>query len=184
MGLLAELHGALLPKFARVLNVGCGDGLIERPIAERRPNATISAVDLIVRAETHIPVAQFDSPRIPPDDGAFDVVMSVDVRHHTRHPKVLLSEARWAAVRAIAPKDHTRDGFFAGPTLRFMGWTGNAPHGTPRPYNYWLERRWHEAITGLGLTPKIWLNKLGLYAAPATWLFDRSLHFIARLEST
>ena len=31
VGLLAELHGALLPKIAPVLNVGCGDGLIDRP---------------------------------------------------------------------------------------------------------------------------------------------------------
>ncbi len=34
----------------------------------------------------------------------------------------------------------------------------------------------------LGLTPAIWLNKLGLYPTPATWFFDRSLHFIARLD--
>ena len=52
----------------------------------------------------------------------------------------------------------------------------------PLPYNYWSERRWHEAFARHGLTPSIWLNKLGLYAAPATWFFDRSLHFIARLD--
>jgi hypothetical protein len=27
-----------------------------------------------------------------------------------------------------------------------------------------------------------WLPKLSLYPAPASWFFDRSLHFIARLD--
>ena len=198
MGLLAGLHealvfnrrtkvlserlAALLPENARVLDVGCGNGLIDRLIAERRPDVTISGVDFIVRTETHIPVTQFDGRRLPFDDGAFDVVMFVDVLHHTEHPEVLLNEARRVANRAVVLKDHTRDGFLAGPTLRFMDWVGNAPHGIPLPYNYWPERRWREAFTGLGLTPKIWLNKLGLYTVPANWLFDRSLHFIARLD--
>ncbi len=58
MGLLADLHGSLvfnrrtrvlserlaqmLPPNAKVLDVGCGDGLIDRFIGERRPDVTIS----------------------------------------------------------------------------------------------------------------------------------------------
>ncbi len=198
MKLLAELHGALvfdrrtqvlserlaalLPENARVLDVGCGNGLIDRLIAAHRPDVTITGVDLSLRPETHIPVTRFDGKRIPFDDGAFDVVMFVDVLHHTEDPEILLAEARRVASRAVVLKDHTRDGFLAGPTLRFMDWVGNAPHGIPLPYNYWPERRWHEAFAGLGLTPEVWLNKLALYAAPANWLFGRSLHFIARLN--
>ncbi len=179
---LSECFAEMLPADARVLDVGCGDGLIDHLIAERRPDVTITGVDLILRPETHIPVTQFDGKRIPFDDGAFDVVMFVDVLHHTEDPEILLAEACRVANRAVVLKDHTRDGFLAGPTLRFMDWVGNAPHGIPLPYNYWPERRWREAFAGLGLTPEIWLNKLGLYAAPANWLFDRSLHFIARLN--
>ncbi len=198
MGLLAGLHealvfdrrtrvlserlAALLPENARVLDVGCGDGSIDRLIAEHRPDVTLTGVDLILRPETHIPVTQFDGQRIPFDDGAFDVVMFVDVLHHTEDPEILLAEARRVAKRAVVLKDHTRDGLLAGPTLRFMDWVGNAPHGIPLPYNYWPERRWRQAFAGLGLTPEVWLNKLDLYAAPANWLFDRSLHFIARLN--
>ena len=64
----------------------------------------------------------------------------------------------------------------------FREFSKTAKPGIPLPYNSWPERRWREAFTGLGLTPKIWLNKLGLYTVPANWLFDRSLHFIARLD--
>lgn len=181
---LSERLAALLPTNAKVLDVGCGNGLIDRLIAERRPDLTIMGVDLIVRPETHIPVTQFDGKRIPFDDDAFDVVMFVDVLHHTENPEILLGEARRIARQAVVLKDHTRDGFLAGPTLRFMDWVGNAPHGIPLPYNYWPERRWRETFAGLGLTPEVWSNRLGLYAAPANWLFDRSLHFIARLNPT
>ncbi len=198
MGLLAGLHGALvfdrrtrvlsqrlaqmLPPNATVLDVGCGDGSIDRLIGERRADVTISGVDLIVRPRTHIPVTAFDGKRIPFEDGAFDIVMFVDVLHHTDDPEILLREARRVARQTVVLKDHTRDGPLAGATLRFMDWVGNAPHGIPLPYNYWPERRWQEAFARLGLTPAIWLNKLGLYPTPATWFFDRSLHFIARLD--
>ncbi len=198
MGLLAGLHGSLvfnrrtralsecfaemLPADAKILDVGCGDGLIDRLITQRRPDLSIMGIDLIVRPETHVTVQPFDGKRIPFEDGAFDVVMFVDVLHHTDDPGTLLCEARRVARQTVVLKDHTRDGLLAGPTLRFMDWVGNAPHGIPLPYNYWPERRWREAFARHGLTPAIWLNKLGLYAAPATWLFDRSLHFIARLD--
>lgn len=179
---LSERLAALLPEQARVLDVGCGNGLIDRLIAERRTDVTIAGLDLIVRPETHIPVTQFDGKHIPFEDDSFDVVMFVDVLHHTDDPEILLAEARRVARAAVVLKDHTRDGVLAGPTLRFMDWVGNAPHGIPLPYNYWPEQRWREAFARLGLRPEIWLNKLGLYLTPASWLFDRSLHFIARLD--
>ena len=198
MGLLAGLHGSLvfnrrtralsecfaemLPADAKILDVGCGDGLIDHLITQRRPDLSIMGIDLIVRPETHVTVHPFDGKRIPFEDGAFDVVMFVDVLHHTDDPETLLREAHRVARQTVVLKDHTRDGLLAGPTLRFMDWVGNAPHGIPLPYNYWPERRWREAFARLGLTPAIWLNKLGLYATPATWFFDRSLHFVARLD--
>ncbi len=198
MRLLARLHGDLifdrrtqvlsdriadlLPEAAKVLDVGCGDGLIDHLIGQRRPDLAITGVDLIVRPRTQIPVTAFDGTHIPFEDGSFDIVMFVDVLHHTDDPETLLREARRVARQGVVLKDHTRDGLLAGPTLRFMDWVGNAPHGIPLPYNYWPERRWHEAFKRIGLLPAVWLNKLSLYPAPASWLFDRSLHFIARLD--
>ncbi len=198
MSLLGRLHGdlvferrtqvlsaqltAILPEGAEVLDVGCGDGSIDKLISELRPDVTISGTDLIVRSQTHIPVTRFDGTTLPYADRSKDVVMFVDVLHHTDDPEILLREARRVARKAVVLKDHTRDGLLAGPTLRFMDWVGNAPHGIPLPYNYWPERRWRDAFARIGLTPTAWLSKLGLYPPPAAWLFDRSLHFIARLD--
>lgn len=179
---LAEHLAGLLPRGAKVLDVGCGDGLIDRLIGDDRPDLAIEGIDRFVRPHTHIPATAFDGTQIPFADDSFDVVMFVDVLHHTLHPEILLREARRVARGAVILKDHARDGLLAGVTLRFMDWIGNGPHGIPLPYNYWPERRWREAFQGIGFKPTAWMTRLRIYPAPASWLFDRSLHFIARLD--
>ena len=72
-------------------------------------------------------------------DASFDVVMFVDVLHHTDDPLLLLQEAQRVG-KIILVKDHFRKGFLAGPTLRFMDWVGNAHHGVVLPYNDLVEK--------------------------------------------
>lgn len=117
----------------------------------------------MVREATHIPVQHFDGRTFPEDVGQADVVMFVNVLHHTDDPMVLLREAARVAGRAILIKDHTRDDLFAGPTLRVMDYVGNAHHGIVLPYNYWPRRSWHEAFRELGLTVRAWEDDLKLY---------------------
>lgn len=171
-----------LPRDACVLDVGCGDGAMAMALLQKRPDLTIEGIDVLLRDETHVPVTKFDGVSIPREDQSVDVVLFVDVLHHTADPTVLLREAKRVASKAVVIKDHARDGFLAGATLRFMDWVGNARHGVALPYNYWPERRWREAFAELGLEVDSWTAKLGLYPGPAGWLMDRSLHFVARLK--
>jgi SAM-dependent methyltransferase len=179
---LAGLLAGLMPPNASVLDVGCGDGLTARSLLDRRPDLSLRGIDVLVRKTTHIAVEPFDGRTIPAETGSLDIVMFVDVLHHVEDPMPLLREAVRVARRGIVVKDHTKNGLLAGATLRFMDWAGNARHGVALPYNYWPRQRWHEAVQSLGLTIKVWQSKLGLYPWPASWLFDRSLHFIARFE--
>jgi len=180
---LSEALAAQLPRDARVLDVGCGDGLITRLVADARPDIRISGIDVMVRPDTHVPVEPFDGTTIPHDDQTFDAVMMVDVLHHTDDPSVLLREAARVA-REVVLKDHTLQGWLAGPTLRFMDWIGNAPHGVVLPYNYWSREQWLRTFEALGLHVETWRGALPLYPAPASWIFGRSLHFVARLTAT
>ena len=182
VGVLTRHLAELLPKDAKTLDVGCGDGTIAHLLMKSRPDLTISGIDVLVRPQTHIPVVQFDGRHIPYEDDSFDAVMFVDVLHHTEDPLVLLREAARVARSAIVIKDHTMNGWLAEPTLRLMDYVGNAQHGVVLPYNYWPLTRWNEAFAGLGLKPAVWKPKLSLYPAPASWIFDRSLHFVARID--
>ncbi|MGQ0641180.1 MAG: class I SAM-dependent methyltransferase [Gemmatimonadaceae bacterium] len=178
---LASTLSRLMPRNARVLDVGCGDGLLSKRILETRSDVSITGVDVLVRRDTHIPVAEFDGDHLPFDDQSVDVVLFVDVLHHTTDPTRLLREAKRVASDSLIIKDHTKDGLLAGQTLAFMDWVGNARHGVALPFNYWPQRRWRSAFDELALEIAYWTQDLRLYPWSHTWLFDRSLHFITRL---
>jgi len=172
---------ALIPAGARVLDVGCGDGLIDRFILESRTDVSIQGIDVLVRPDAPIPVKEFDGITIPFSDASFDLVMFVDVLHHTADPFVLLREARRVASTVLI-KDHFRDGFLSGGTLRLMDWVGNAHHGVALPYNYWSRVQWEQAFAELQLKVSATSSRLGLYTRPASWIFERGLHFVTRLD--
>jgi SAM-dependent methyltransferase len=178
---LAGHISRLIDSGARVLDVGCGDGSIARAIMELRPDVDIVGIDVLVRPAAHIEVTAFDGRTIPFDDDSFDTVSLVDVLHHTVDPPGLLREAARVASTVVV-KDHLVDGFLARPTLRLMDWVGNAHFGVALPYNYWTADRWRRTATELGLTMDEWRTELGLHPRPASWLFDRRLHLLARLS--
>ena len=165
-----------------MLDVGCGDGLLAKYVQTLRPDISVEGIDVLVREAAHVPVRPFDGRKIPEESGAVDWVMFVDVLHHTADPMVLLREAVRVAKRGVLLKDHTRDGFAAGPTLRFMDYVGNSRHGVALPYNYWPRKQWLDSFAELGLAAAEWQDDLRLYPRPADWVFGRSLHFVARLE--
>jgi len=203
---LCELLSDVLPREGRVLDVGCGDGLLAKCILDRvgsasadrlfnsnsnnrsaeadptKRNFKIEGIDVLVRDDTHIPVTRFDGNKIPFDDNSFDSVMFVDVLHHTDDPMVLLREAKRVTRGTIVIKDHTMNGLAAGSTLRFMDRVGNARYGVSLPYNYWPKAKWTRAFDELGLKIERWEKNLGLYPFPANLIFGRSLHFIAQLR--
>lgn len=178
---LSRHLASVLLENASVLDVGCGDGLITRLIAEARPDLRLIGIDVLLRERTHVPIDSYDGSTIPYKSGSFDGVMFVDVLHHTPDPIALIREAMRVANKTIVIKDHTLEGLFADKTLRYMDRIGNSRHGVTLPYNYWSKRRWLEAFEVLGLRIDRWIGELGIYPWPANVIFDRSLHFIVRL---
>jgi len=179
---LASWFARLAPKDARILDVGCGDGLLAACLRSKRPDLRLQGIDVLVRGHAPIPVAIFDGSRIPFSDDSFEAVLFSDVLHHTEDPKVLLREAYRVTSRWVLLKDHFRKGFAASERLRFMDWVGNARFGVALPYNYWSEQQWREAWQKVGLEPEEMVTRLGLYPGPANWLFGAELHFMVRLK--
>jgi SAM-dependent methyltransferase len=181
VGILSDWFARLVPEGARVLDVGCGDGLISAALQSKRPDLVVRGIDVLARVHTHIPVELFDGSRIPFDDQSFEVVLFSDVLHHTDDPTILLGEAWRVSKHTVLIKDHSRDGIAAGMRLRFMDWVGNARFGVALPYNYWSRNQWQRAWSDVGLQPQQLITAVGLYPLPASWIFDAQLQFIALL---
>lgn len=176
-----ELSLIFPPGRASVLDIGAGNGAIARALMEKRPELSISGVDVLARPQSFIEVAIFDGAHLPFADGSLDYAMLIDVLHHTDDPAALLKEAARVARLGVVVKDHLVEGLLARPTLRFMDWVGNFGHDVRLPYNYLTPARWAAVQASAGLHTQAEVRALGLYPAPFTWIFDRGLHVLALL---
>ena len=180
---IADHASRLVPRDARVLDVGTGDGLIAAALAERRPDLRIEGIDVLVRDQTAIPVTAFDGHEIPMPAGSVDVVTMFDVLHHADDPPALLAEASRVARRCVVLKDHVAAGRLSRAILGLMDEVGNRRHGVALPHHYLSAREWRTAIDGLGLATAVWeIGGLGLYPWPASLVFGGRLHVLARLD--
>ena len=64
-----------------------------------------------------------------------------------------------------------------------MDHISNRRHGVVLPENYWRHAQWHDAFEQLELTVDVWRQQFGLYPFPASLVFGRGLHFLARLTT-
>jgi len=147
-----------------------------------RADIEIVGVDVLSREESLIPVQLFDGRHLSFETNAFDAVMMIDVLHHAADQEALLTEAARVARDALIIKDHIMAGSITRATLAFMDWVGNARHGVSLPYAYWTAEQWEREFTARSLRVVEFRPKLGLYPWPASLMFERRLHFIAKLE--
>lgn len=180
---LSELFSEWLPQDLKILDVGCGDGLLAKILTTARPDLKLSGVDVLERSDCAIPCELFNGETLPLEDNSFDAVLLADVLHHTADPNQLLWEAKRVARRFIAIKDHNRNGPFAGATLKLMDDIANARHGMALPYNYWSRAQWADAFATAGLEVMKSTDRVPLYPWPASLVFTRRLHFCALLDT-
>jgi ubiquinone/menaquinone biosynthesis C-methylase UbiE len=182
ISVLAGHLSRLIPEGAQVLDVGCGDGQLTCAVSQSRHDITIEGIDIVMREKTDIPVTVFNGRNFPYRDASFDVVLLIDMLHHTTDQMILLREARRVTRKAIIIKDHLCERFGATAILRAMDWVGNARYHISLTYNYWSKKEWFEAFNSLNLTPKEWITDVKLYPFPANLIFGRALQFIARID--
>lgn len=178
---LSRHLAAAIPNRGSVLDIGAGDGQIAMALMRLRPDLKVEGVDIVPRPRTLIPVTQYDGKTLPFADKSVDYVTIVDVLHHTTSPSAVMLEASRVARHGVVIKDHLREGVLAGPTLGFMDWFGNLGDGVPMPYMFLNRREWQGEFFKSRLEVASMVEKLNLYLPPASWLFDRQLHFVAYL---
>ena len=179
---LCEQLLPLIPPSSVLLDVGGGDWRLAAELMRERPDLVVSGLEVTVRPGAAFPVDVYEGKSFPMPDRSFDVVLLVDVLHHTDDPAVLLREASRVARISILIKDHLADRFLARPTLRFMDRIGNSRFGISLPYNYWPKGKWLETFRALGLRVVAWKSDLKIYPPRLEFFFGKSLHFVAALS--
>ena len=183
--ILSRELAALMPQNGRVLDVGCGDGLVARNIREIRGDVRIQGVDVLIQPAPHVPVRQFElGLHLPADDKSFDTVMFVDVLHHTESTRVRCWPSAASKLQYDRDQRPSGEGFMANSTLRLMDHVetsdlefaclatigGVSSGGTNSEQS---DSKWRHGKREAGTSTPCF-----------SLFFDRSLHFIARLRTS
>ena len=179
---LSQHVAELIEPGSSILDVGCGDGQISELILNQVPDSKIEGIDVMSRSVSSIKVTEYDGLNFPFEDNSFDTIVFVDVLHHASDASRVLTEAGRVAKNTIIIKDHLTDGFLNEPFLKFMDYVGNKRHGVALPYDYWSESKWRSEFDRLSWQVDEWNTSLNIYSPLYSWLFDRNLHFVAKLK--
>src|SRR5690242_15219710 len=101
MHVLVAWFAQLVPKNARLLDVGSGDGAVSALLQAERPDLSIRGLDVLPRDHPQIPVELFNGSEIPYADNSFDAVLFSDVLHHTQNSTDLLREGKRVTARHL-----------------------------------------------------------------------------------
>ncbi len=164
---LAYKIASLIPDNSKVLDVGCNDGTTSLMLLEKSPSLQLCGVDIQSNRACKIPKQVYDGKYLPCESNSFDVVIALDVLHHTNHIEGLLKEMARVAKNVVILKDHACGNYIEYLALSVLDYIGNEPYGIPCVYNYPSYARWDEYFSSAGLRKnKVipfgswWYNKL------------------------
>ncbi len=179
---LVDILCRLIPSDSTVLDVGCGDGAIDRAIMERRPDCAITGCDVVRWPDATGQLVLYNGKTLPFDDLSYDYVMFIDVLHHAHNMHDLLCEGLRVAREGVVLKDHIANSVLDHKVLAFMDQVGNQRYGVALPYQYLSGSEWESCFSRFGLQLLDREHDLHLYPWWCNWIFGRNLHFAALLK--
>lgn len=180
--IIARHVAELLPKNAFVLDVGCGNGAMDKKILDLRHDIKIIGIDVLKRERTDRHVTIFNGRNLPFPDKNFDCVLFIDTLHHTLNHKELMNEAVRVSAKNIIIKDHNLQNKISFYILKYMDWVGNKPYDVNLPFNYLRASEWNKIFQNLNLKKDKEIIRLNLYPFPFNLLFERNYHFLVKLN--
>lgn len=152
--IIDSLH-PLLKDDSFVLDIGCSDGYLANQLIMQNQTLHILGADIHYPHMSKIPSVIYNGKRLPFPDATFDVVLAVDVLHHTEDIMVVIREMSRVSKHDILIKDHVWDGNrITWLFLSFFDWCTNAPNRIHCTYNYPRLDQWQNYFKALSLT--IW----------------------------
>lgn len=163
----------------RILDVGCGYGLLGATLKQTGHNLVVEGVESNPRGCEAIKVYKYDGKTLPFEANSFDIVVIADVLHHCRDPIQVLKECGRVAEKFVIVKDHLNNGWFSYLRICLLDWVANAPHGVPCLYKYWTLEEWQEMFEIANLKAIRVVTMLKLYHWSLNLVFGGSLHILA-----
>jgi ubiquinone/menaquinone biosynthesis C-methylase UbiE len=138
----------IVPRYSRVLDVGCGSGFIAHHLSAMLGIA-VTGIDLDKCPQAPIDYRRFDGAHFPVEDESFDCVVFCYVLHHAQDVAAVLSEVR----RVLGPggllvvyEDIPETGWD-----RFVCWTHNLQwQSRTGPCTFRDEDEWRDTFDAAG----------------------------------
>lgn len=163
---------------SNILDVGCGDGEIGKIMMDINPTLEIEGVDIKdYGAKSLIKKTYYNGQKLPFPDKSFDIVIAVDVLHHTQCIPVHLKEIRRVSKRYVILKDHKTYGFWSHLLISFTDYITNVPFGIYCAFNFPTWNEWLGYFDILGF--KVDRDMKGIDFG---FGIDDTYNFIARLK--
>jgi len=148
---LAEYVVPLCDNNSSILDVGCDDGSVAKMVMESNSSLKIVGIDIQSNRLSKIPRRVYDGKTIPYPDDSFDIVMVLDVLHHTKNIPLLLKEIKRVSRKHIIIKDHMTYGFLSRYLISFADYVSNIPYGIKCAFNFPSFQRWNSYFSQLDL---------------------------------
>ncbi len=159
---LAREIAALCPTGATVLDYGCDDGSTAQLILKHNPTLKIVGVDIQAHRAPQIPIKIFDGKTIPYPDNSFDVVIALDVLHHTTDIASHLQELKRVTKKQLIIKDHLSTSPLAKLMISSVDWLSNVIFDIPCAFNYPTKAGWGKLFAQQNLRVRHHFSNLNL----------------------
>ncbi len=151
--IIAKVYEPFLIKGKRVLDIGCGNGIVAE-IIQKRTGCSIVGTDRMAYTKTALPFTPMASDtKLPFADASFDYAMLNDMLHHMPYEQQIpiIQDALRVSKNVLIFELH--------PTLlaRIIDWGANKIHHLfmPIPFSFRTAEKWQKLFQENGLTSRI-----------------------------